>query len=332
MDQISAPFPRSPSMVNFKQSLTIRHLRLISTLARELNVSRCADMLHTSQSAVSRGLTEIEDILGVRLFDRSTRRVTITPPGQSLIWHADQILGQLDQAQADFSAFALGGGELKVGVMGGVSPTLLHHATELAREHAPTLKVRLYCDVAEALMTDFTNGRFNLMLTHFDTRKLVQDDLIINVLYEEQIGILCAPTHRLAGLKRVRWQDLAHEHWAITPAETAPRRIIEREIMVHTGNKMRIVMETKEAHYIIASLQSGNVLGALPLHVAQWYAQFGAANLLKIEEETMFTVCAVHRRSKTLTPTESLFLNCLKQASRHSTGQVEEPLAQAVSC
>lgn len=315
MDQMAVPFHRSSSMVSFKQNLTIRHLRLISTLARELNISRCADALNTSQSAISRGLSEIEDVLGVKLFDRSTRRITPTSPGQNLIWHADQILSQLDQAQADFSALALGaGGELKIGVMGGVSPETLHHAIELAREQAPTLKVKLYCDPAEALMADFTNGRFNLMVTHFDTRKVGSEDLGIDVLYEERVGILCGRGHRLAG-KRVSWRDLAHEDWAITPVETAPRRIIEREIMIHTGTKMRVVIETKEAHYLVASLQSDNMVGALPFQAAQWHAKFGAAALIELEEETRFSICAVFRKTKAPSLTETLFLNCIKEAA-----------------
>lgn len=69
-------------MVKFKQSLTIRHLRLIEALGRDLSVSRCAETLHTSQSAISRGLGEIEELLGVRLFERTTRHFSPTPLGQ----------------------------------------------------------------------------------------------------------------------------------------------------------------------------------------------------------------------------------------------------------
>ncbi|WP_445819582.1 LysR family transcriptional regulator [Bradyrhizobium sp. ISRA442] len=92
----------------FRQRLTIRHLRLIEGVGRELSMSRCAQVLHTSQSAISCGLSEIEDLLGARLFDRTTRRIVPTSLGQILIWHSDQILGQLARAEADFDALSRG--------------------------------------------------------------------------------------------------------------------------------------------------------------------------------------------------------------------------------
>src|SRR5579875_990994 len=83
---------RSDWAMKFKQSLTLRHLRLIEALGRELSLSRCAEALYTSQSAVSRGLAEIEAMLDAQLFERTTRKCSPTALGQNLIWHAEQIL------------------------------------------------------------------------------------------------------------------------------------------------------------------------------------------------------------------------------------------------
>jgi len=71
--------------MDFRSHLTLRHLRIVQTIGRELSLSRAAEVMRTSQPAISRGLGEIEALLNVRLFDRSTRSVSPTAIGRNLI-------------------------------------------------------------------------------------------------------------------------------------------------------------------------------------------------------------------------------------------------------
>ena len=60
--------------LNLQRVLTLKQLRLVSVLGRELNLSRCADILHSTQPAASRALAQLEDQLQVILFQRTTKR------------------------------------------------------------------------------------------------------------------------------------------------------------------------------------------------------------------------------------------------------------------
>jgi DNA-binding transcriptional LysR family regulator len=302
-------------MVKFKQSLTVRHLRLLEALGRELSISRCAEALHTSQSAISRGLSEIEAMLGASLFERTTRRVTPTPLGQNLIWHAEQILGQLDRAEADFEALSRGvGNAVEIGVQGGFSPRLLVRAIEAMAEQAPAISVRLRSNFAESLIPDLVRGRFNLVITHLDVRQLIQDDLAVELLYQEQIGVIAGLGHPLARRKRLTWREVADERWVMIPIETSTRRVVERNLLMHAEGRNPITVEAMELHYVINLVREGGMLTALPLQLARWYAEeLQIVRLLPLVDElAQWAVCAARLQSRRLSPAEALFLNCLK--------------------
>ncbi|MCK8784750.1 LysR family transcriptional regulator [Roseomonas sp. NAR14] len=304
-------------MVTFKQNLTIRHLRLLETLARELSISRCAEVLHTSQSAISRGLAEIEALLGARLFERTTRRVMPTPLGQNLIWHAEQILGQLDRAEADFQALSQGiGSAVDIGIQGGFSPPLLVRAVQLANEQAPKLVIRLRANFAEGLIPDLVRGRYNLVITHLDVRQFANEELVVEVLYQEQIGVLAAPGHPHTRRRRLHWKDLVEDRWAMIPAETSTRRIVERNLLLHAPGRTPIIVEALELHYVVSLVREAGMLTALPLRLARWFdAELGVARVLPLEGDAAgWSVCVARLRSRRLSPAETLFLNCLRTA------------------
>ncbi|MDH7798310.1 MULTISPECIES: LysR family transcriptional regulator [unclassified Beijerinckia] len=307
--------------MNLKQKLTIRHLRLIDTLGRELSISRCAEVLHTSQSAISRGLSEVEEILQTRLFERTTRRVVPTSSGQMLIWHAEQILGQFDRVEADFDALQRGvGGALNVGMMGGFSPTWLVQAVKLASEQAPELTIRLRSNFADNLLADLISGRCDIIVTHFDIRQFSNEELVVDVLYNEQVVVVAAPGHPLTRRKKIDWSDLVNERWVMMPPETSTRRAVERNLVMHSRSISPVITEAFELHYIVELVRSAGMLTALPTALASWLER--EANLVRrlpvVDEFSPWAVCVARLRSRAAGPAERLFINSLKTVAAKS--------------
>jgi len=313
--------------MKFKQILTLRHLRLILTLGRELSISRSAEVLHTSQSAISRGLTEIEALLGAELFKRTTRRFEPTALGQNLIWHAEQVMSQLDRAEADFNAMSRGDGSIiNIGVMGGVSPRLLVEASRQARLKAPDLRFRLLSNFAEGLIPDLVRGRCDLILTHFDIRHFGNEDLAVDVLYQEKVAVMAALDHPLSRRKRLKWIDLAEEQWALIPIETSTRRTVEQNLLLSAGKHNPVIIETMELHYVIEFVRSCGMLTALPSHLANWFEQeLGAVKCLPLSDNVApWAVCVARLKSRQLTLLESLFIESIKAAA---AAELPDPLA-----
>src|ERR1043165_4618677 len=95
--------------------IDIRHLRLIETVAKEGNLTRAGERLHLTQSALSHQLLDLEEELGVRLFNRVKRSMVITAAGERLLRSAEKIRHELDQATAELRRIARGdGGVLRI--------------------------------------------------------------------------------------------------------------------------------------------------------------------------------------------------------------------------
>ena len=95
--------------------LDSRHLRLIMEVARTESVTRAADRLNVTQSAVSHQLREIEEQLGTSIFIRSGRRMLPTAAGRLIVDAADDVLATIGRVEAKIEQLARhAGGELRV--------------------------------------------------------------------------------------------------------------------------------------------------------------------------------------------------------------------------
>lgn len=83
--------------------MEIRVLRYFLTVAREENITRAAELLHLTQPTLSRQIAQMEDEMGVRLFDRGTRKITLTSEGLLLRRRAEEILELVDKTERELA-------------------------------------------------------------------------------------------------------------------------------------------------------------------------------------------------------------------------------------
>lgn len=305
-------------MTTFKRNLTIRHMRLLETLNRTLSIVRCAEELNTSQSAVSRGLRELEELLGARLFDRNTRNLSPTILGRQMIRHADLILNQLDRAEADFYALVSGKGErLDVGLMGAVSPRLLSTAIGLMERKAPNVTICFHSNFAQDLVADLLHNRCDLIVSHFDIERFDKhDEISVNVLYSERVTIASSFTHPLVGKDRVTWRDLVSQRWVLVPAQTSTRRVIEHQLLTHGAPRTLVVVETLETHLLLELVRTNGMLTALPVHFVHWLQHdLKLIRSLPLADDLpSWPICSATLASREPTIATVLFLECLQEA------------------
>jgi DNA-binding transcriptional LysR family regulator len=102
--------------VNFIRSLTLRQLQIFVVACRYTSFARAAEELHLTQPAVSMQIHQLEEAVGLRLFERIARKLTLTEAGEKLSHHASRILGEIKDAedamtslkQADSGSIAVG--------------------------------------------------------------------------------------------------------------------------------------------------------------------------------------------------------------------------------
>ncbi len=115
--------------------MELRQLKYFVAVAEERNFGRAAKRLHMSQPPLSTQIKGLEEELGVKLFDRSTRRVELTDSGRTLLVRAREILGAVEEAGAEARGAELGErGQLEIGFVSSATLSLLPPALRLFRE------------------------------------------------------------------------------------------------------------------------------------------------------------------------------------------------------
>jgi DNA-binding transcriptional LysR family regulator len=125
--------------------ISLRQLEYLVTVADEGSFTRAAELLHVTQPALSHQVQALERVVGAALFERSPRRVTLTPAGRAMLPHARAALADAESAlSAARQAAGLTAGELRLATVYSVSLGLLPAALRVWSRRHPGVDVRLY--------------------------------------------------------------------------------------------------------------------------------------------------------------------------------------------
>ncbi len=303
--------------------LTLKQLRLISVLGQELNLSRCAERLHTTQPAVSRTLAQTESLLQRTLFERTTKRIVPTSAGLSLMQHANRILAELDKAEEDLQGLNLGSRtELRIGMLTVFSQHTMARAIAHFRGLMPDVFLRVQALPMQTLHEQLLDGQIDLMLSHAELRfdlNLVE----VLPLYEEQSAVVAGPGHRLVKKRKVSWEELAHQAWVLPPPSTPVRPKLDRVLSIYRQRDMTEPdMETDSPLLAVQILQNSSMLWAVAEQQAINFSRQGQVSIINAPQELLRgPMCCLRLRENIGKYAAQVFVSCLEDvvASAHQT-------------
>lgn len=205
-----------------------RRLEVFRAVARELSFSRAGLGLHLSQSAVSQQIAALELELGGALFDRSRRRVRLTPAGAALVNRVDGLLGEFAEARRAVAA-ARGAveGELRVAASRTVGTYLLPGVlAALGRRH-PTLRLQISIDNSERVVQTLLSGHVDI---GYIEDAVSSPGIVLTPLLEDELVIVAAASHRFAQMREIPLDDLAAEPLVVREAGSGTRRVAEEHL------------------------------------------------------------------------------------------------------
>ncbi|MFS0693164.1 LysR substrate-binding domain-containing protein [Streptomyces nitrosporeus] len=243
--------------------LKFRHLALVDALSRQGSVVSAAAELHVTQPAATRSLQELEDILGVPLYERGPRGVTPTVFGEAFTGHARAVLAQLAQAGRHVVELAdADRGTVIVGTHLAGSNVLLPRAIAEIKRERPCLTVVVKEASPEALLLELEAGRVDFVVGRLTAP--AAERTVRRKLYDESVELVVRAGHTLAGRDGVELADLADYPWILPGAETALRREIEEFFARHAMQLPMNRVETTSFLTVRQLLLETDVIAALP--------------------------------------------------------------------
>ncbi len=185
---------------------SLRQLRYLVTLSETLNFRRAAESLFVTQSTLSAGIKELENVLGATLVERDKRNVRFTPLGYEVVDRARKMLAQAE----DLVRIARGSQEplsglLRLGVIPTIAPFLLPMVLPALREEYPHLQLYLREDLTERLLERVESGEldFALIALPYDT-----GDLVVHELFKDEFWFVARQDDKLARDKDIAVRDV----------------------------------------------------------------------------------------------------------------------------
>jgi DNA-binding transcriptional LysR family regulator len=245
------------------------HLRYFVAVAERLHFGRAAESLHISQPPLSRAIRALEHRVGVPLFARSRRRVTLTAEGTHFVEDARRIIAQLERAVLELRSIASGEqGRLRIGFVSladyGVLPALLKGFK--AARPGVTLALREMLSPEQAAALGAGELDFGLLLPPVEGAAHL-DHLVVQ---RERFVAALPARHRLARQAgRLAMSELAGEPFVMVPREIAPGLYdIVRGLAARAGIPLNVAQEAIQMQTVVSLVSSGLGVAIVPASVS----------------------------------------------------------------
>ncbi|MBC7953228.1 MAG: LysR family transcriptional regulator [Rhodospirillaceae bacterium] len=185
---------------------TLRQLRYLVALAEHRHFGRAAETCLATQSTLSAGLQELENLLGVILVERTKRKVMLTPLGEEIVARARLVLrGAEDIADLATASAEPLSGPLRLGVIPTIGPYLLPRVLPALRDAYPNLRLYLREDLTARLLERLSSGDLDAVLIALPYDSPEMESMVVS---EDPFMLACPPGHALAAKAQIYSADL----------------------------------------------------------------------------------------------------------------------------
>lgn len=195
--------------------MEFRQLQYFLGVASELHFSRAAEKLFIAQPALSRQIQQLEENLGVLLFERNKRNVKLTPAGEYLKGEATQLLSQVEHIRNRTQLIHKGEeGEIKIGHPGSAIYSVIPPILTNLRLHFPQIKAKL----SEVLENDLFGNLKNYQLdVAFIREPFINKNVISKVIFEEHFALVLPENHWISQENFTSLAQVKYEPFVLPP-------------------------------------------------------------------------------------------------------------------
>lgn len=241
-----------------------RQLEYFVAVAEELNFTRAAVRLFAAQSTVSAGIRSLEQELGVAVFDRSTKAVSLTAAGTALLPEARAAIEALDRVRSSVALSAAGvRGRLRIGTFIGLDAIRLPQLLGEFHKRHPLVDLQLIASPSGStgLTDEVRHGRADVAFTGLPRHELTGFD-VVELARSPFVAILPLG-HPLAAQPAVELADLVAERWIDSPPGYASRVIFDR-VLSDSGLNRVISAQVGDAGEIPKLVSAGLGVAVIP--------------------------------------------------------------------
>ncbi len=292
-------------------NITVKQLKAFVAVAKTRSFAEACEQIHLSQPALSIAIKNLEEAVGGRLLERSTRVLALTPEGEEFFPVAQRLLSDWDRAVEDLhNLFALRRGKLTIGAMPSFASSLLPSVLKTYRERHPDINVAVDDVIAEDVVEMVRSGHVELGVT-FEPRDM--GDLYFEPLFTDKFVAVLPAGHPLLEQSEVEWQALQDYDLIFLQKPSNIRMLVEQTLQQHGMQLMTPAFETHQLASMGRMVVSGLGVSVVPALSEIQMREMGAECRPMVAPVITRNVGVIARKRYPLSVAAQAMLEVLKQ-------------------
>src|SRR5215470_15091660 len=297
--------------------MKLHDLHVLMAVVQAGSMSKAAQLLNTTQPAVSRSIADLEHTIGVRLLDRSRRGVEPTEYGRALLDGGNAMFDDLCQAVKNIEFIADPTvGEVRIGatdpLIVGVIPAVL----ERLHRRFPRISAHVTSIVQNAqYYHDLRERKIDLLLGR--SRSPVQDDIRAEILFHDSIKVIAGPKSKWVRRRKVDLAELADEPWILPPVDSLIGTLLADAFRARGMKFPPAGAMCGGAGFHCACLPRGPFLGTASASLLRFGENLPQFKVLPVTLPIApWPVGIMSLKNRTLTPVVQLFIDCAREVTK----------------
>ena len=294
----------------FPNNISLRQLRAFDEVARQGSFAPAARELCLTQSALSESIRQLEETVGMRLFDRTTRTVGLTSAGHTFLQDVRQALDTLEQGVQHLGDLAaLRRGKVRIAAAPSVLAVLLLPALPQLRAQHPGVEVELTEDSAEGIAQRVHDGRvdFGVGAAHPAGVELVTQPLV-----SDRMGLVARADEPLLHKPRLNAADLAQRPFVGLTTDTAISQLLAAAPGM-PANVRQTPLRVSNPALLFDAVRQGLGVSLIPALTAQHPARGDLGFRVLDTPQLVRRTLLIQRPRRVMSPAAQLLCDALRQ-------------------
>jgi DNA-binding transcriptional LysR family regulator len=277
----------------------LNDLQAFRAVAEIGNFRKAAETIHLSQPAFSRRIEKLEQALGVRLLDRTTRSVNLTAIGREFDRKVQQLLDELDQTLLGIRGVA--GTRMGEVTIACVPSTVYYYLSQvISRYHQryPKIRVKIFDASANEVLSAVARGEADFGLNFIGSQ---ESGIEFKPLLEERFVAAVRRDHALAKKRRVSWADLAAYDF-ISVAKSSGNRLLLDQALANVPNRPQSIYEAQHVTTQLGLVEAGLGVAAVPAMAMPGADHPLLVSVPLVDPVVTRKVGLIRRKGRTLSP------------------------------
>jgi DNA-binding transcriptional LysR family regulator len=294
-------------------NLTLRQLKIFEAVARHLSFTRASKELHLTQPAVSMQVKQLEEEVGLPLFEQVGKKIFLTEAGEEMQRYAGSVLATLAEASLIFDEMrGLERGRLRIAVASTANYFVPQLLASFCQRY-PNVRVSLDVTNRKRLLDALSANETDLVIMGKPPRNM---ELVAESFMDNPLVVIAPPGHPLAKERDIPLKRLQEETFLVREIGSGTRSAMERFFVEH-GVSLSSTMEMSSSEAIKQGVEAGLGFGLLSLHTLDMELALKRLVILDVRELPILRKWYImHRSGKRLSAVAQSFKDfVLKEAA-----------------